>query len=179
MGFGYTGTEFNESKEKHKRLANEYRMLLKNQSFGDDDYIENVGKNFAHYWLYSSEGMPCTIENFYNILDDNFTIKASNNPGVISDREEAISWLGSFRRAARYSYHKIEKFNAYATSESTEQNQNIIIEMTLEYFGLGISGGKINNKSEYKWVIENSFDEEYPKIREMEFKTIDIFSFIK
>jgi hypothetical protein len=150
MEFGYTGAEFNESKETHKRLAKEYRILLKNQSFGDEGYIENVAKNFVHYWLYSNEDMPSTIENFYNILDDNFTIKTSGRLGIISDREEAISWLDSFRRAARYSYHKIEKMESHSTDDSTFENQKIIIEMTLEYFGLGISGSKLNNKSKYK-----------------------------
>lgn len=179
MEFGYTGAEFTKCKETHKKLAEKYRLKLEGQSFGDDDYIENVAKRFAHYWLYSSEDMPYTIENFYNILDENFKIKASNTLGVISDREEAISWLDSFRRAARYSYHKIENFKSYATDDSTLQNQKIIIEMTLEYFGLGITGNKIHYQSEYRWIIEKKSNEEYPKIREMEFQTIDVFSFIK
>jgi hypothetical protein len=179
MEFGYTGAEFTDCKETHKRLAKEYQTLLEDQVFGDEYYIENVAKGFAHYWLYSSEDMPCTIGNFYNILDENFTIKASNRLGVISDREEAISWLDSFRRAARYSYHKIENLKATSSEDSTSQNQKIIIEMTLEYFGLGITGSKINNKFEYRWFIEKKDDEEYPKIREMDFKIIDKFSFIK
>lgn len=179
MEFGYTGAEFNESKLRHKRLTEEYKKKLEGQSFGDEGYIDNLARSFSHYWLYSSEDMPSTIENFYNILDENFTIKASNRLDVISDREEAISWLDSFRRAARYSYHKIEKFKAYALEESDAQNQKIIIEMTIDYYGLGITGGKINNIAEYRWIIEHNANEEFPKIREMKFKTIDAFSFIK
>lgn len=179
MEFGYTGKEFNDSKEWHKQLANEFREKLQGQSVTDKDYIENVAKSFSHYWIYSVEGMPSTVENFYNILDENFTIRASNRLDVISDREEAISWLDSFRRAARYTYHRIEKFKCYLDDELDQEHQRIVIEMTIDYYALGINGGKINNVAEYRWIVDKDINEEYPKMRKMEFKTIDSFSFIK
>ncbi|MGH4037834.1 MAG: hypothetical protein ACRQFF_08325 [Sphaerochaeta sp.] len=179
MEFDYTVQNFKECTASHKMKYKKFDEERKNLDFGDEGYVEKQARAFVHYWLYSIEELPSTIENFYNLLDDNFSINISSRLGSITDREEAISWIDSLRRTHKCTYHKIEKFRAWATDDYDRENQKINVEMTIDFAAIGITGSKIGNTTTYRWLIETEVDDEYPKIREMELKTVESFGILK
>jgi len=179
MEFDYTVQNFKECTEAHKNKYKKFDEERKNLNFGDEEYVEKQARAFVQYWLYSIEGLPSTIENFYNLLDDNFSINISNRLGSITDREEAISWIDSLRRTHRYTYHKIKEFHTCPTDDYDREHQKINIDMTIDFAALGITGSKISNTATYRWLIETKVDDEYPKIRDMELKTVESFGILR
>lgn len=174
MEFDYSDTSFRRGLEENKKFYLELKQIVENSSIDDDYYIYNRAKKFAYYWIYSIEDLPQTIENFYNILDDNFTITTAAI-GTINDREKAISWINSISRATIYNYHKIESFSAKASTQSTKEHQIIDLEMVVSWASLGISGNRMSAKNKYNIVIESHIGEEYSCLRKLKFAPLETF----
>ena len=178
MEFDYSSNSFRKGLEYNKKSYFELKEILKESSIEDEDYVYKRGKKFAYYWLYSVEDLPHTIENFYNILDENFTITTAKI-GTINDREKAISWIDSISRTTRYNYHNIESFSAKALDESTEDLLVIELDMVISWASLGITGSRMSAKNKYQMTIESKMGEEYSSLRKLKFAPIETFEFLK
>lgn len=178
MEFDYSCSSFRKGLEKNRNNYFKLKKIVENSSFEDENYIYNRGKKFAYYWLYSVEDLPHTIENFYNILDDNFTITTATI-GTINDREKAISWIDSISRTAKYIYHDIKSFSAKATPETTKEHQVIELNMEISWASLGITGSRMSAKNKYDIIIESRLGDEYSSLRKLNFAPIETFEFLK
>ncbi|MBK5200095.1 MAG: hypothetical protein JJE21_01015 [Spirochaetaceae bacterium] len=178
MEFDYSGSSFIKGLEKNKNNYFALKKIVESLSFDDETYIYNRGKKFAYYWLYSIEDLPHTIENFYNILDDNFEI-TTVAIGTISDRENAINWIDSISRTIRYNYHDIESFTATATPESTKDHFIIELNMVISWASIGITGTRMSAKNRYEIIIESNLGDEYSSLRKLKFAPVESFEVLK
>jgi hypothetical protein len=136
-------------------------------------YAENRSKSFMYYWFYLLETLPQSIDKYSELLAADFSIELVD--GSLIESEQALrSYFESFATKIKTGIH------TFSTVQVKEIEEDLFsVSIDIDWKGISITNENMVFGTRHEWILENTKDERFARLKKMKITGTKPFEIVK
>jgi len=135
----------------------------------EDTYLNNRVLSLLHAWLFHVEGQDKDVNDFLELLTDDFYLNFSEQTQLDS-KEKLEEWLKVASTTVKVSNHTPENVVVEKTGDHT-----YLLNVDLVWSGIAANDAKMRAKTHHTWQISDDVNERFARIKRADVTQLEPF----